>query len=64
MRGPLMHDIDSRLQFAVELAEKASELGSRCFREIEPLTIESKGDQNLVSNGGREVEPFIRAALR
>ena len=29
--------------FAVELARKAGELGSRYFREIETLTIESKG---------------------
>jgi myo-inositol-1(or 4)-monophosphatase len=59
-----MHDIDSRLEFAVELARKAGELGNRYFREIETLTIESKGHQDLVSNGDREVELFIRAALQ
>ncbi len=59
-----MYDIDSRLEFAVELARKAGELGSRYFREIETLTIESKGHQDLVSNGDREVELFIRAALQ
>ena len=59
-----MHDIDSRLEFAVDLARKAGELGSRYFREIEKLTIESKGHQDLVSNGDREVELFIRAALQ
>lgn len=59
-----MHDIDSRLEFTVELARKAGELGSRYFREIETLTIESKGHQDLVSNADREVELFIRAALQ
>jgi myo-inositol-1(or 4)-monophosphatase len=59
-----MHDIDSRLEFAVDLARKAGELGSRYFREIEKLTIESKGHQDLVSNADREVELFIRAALQ
>ena len=56
-------DIDSRLAFTVELARKAGELGGGYFREIETLTIESKGHQDLVSNGDREVELFIRAAL-
>jgi myo-inositol-1(or 4)-monophosphatase len=59
-----MHDIDTRLEFAVDLARQAGELGSRHFREIEKLTIESKGHQDLVSNADREVEFFIRAALR
>ena len=53
-----------RLEFATQLARRAGELGSGYFREIESLTIESKGHQDLVSNGDREVELLIRAAIQ
>ena len=52
-----------RLEFATQLARRAGELGSGYFREIESLTIENKGHQDLVSNGDREVELLIRAAI-
>ncbi|MBX3529039.1 MAG: inositol monophosphatase family protein [Rhizobiaceae bacterium] len=55
---------NSREQFAVELARRAGELGLRYFRDLESLTIESKGHQDLVSEADRDVETFIRAALR
>ncbi|HEY5817894.1 MAG TPA: inositol monophosphatase family protein [Mesorhizobium sp.] len=54
---------ETRLSFAVDLARRAGELGMGFFREIEKLTIESKGHQDLVSNGDREVELFVRAAI-
>ena len=52
-----------RLDFTVDLARRACELGMTFFREIDKLTIESKGHQDLVSNGDREVELFVRAAI-
>ena len=52
-----------RLQFAIDLARSAGDLGMGFFREIEKLTIESKGHQDLVSNADRDVELFVRAAI-
>lgn len=54
----------AREQFAVDLARRAGELGLRYFRDLDKLTIESKGHQDLVSEADRDVETFIRAALR
>lgn len=56
-------DGDERLQFAIDLAKRAGELGLRHFRAIESLTIETKGHQDLVSNADRELELFVRAAI-
>ena len=56
-------DHDARMQFAIDLARRAGDLGLRYFRDLENLTIESKGHQDLVSDGDREVELFIRAAI-
>ncbi|QPC86981.1 inositol monophosphatase [Mesorhizobium sp. NBSH29] len=58
-----MHEFDRRLEFTVDLAKRAGDLAMTFFRELDKLTIESKGHQDLVSNGDREVELFIRAAL-
>lgn len=52
-----------REKFAVEVARRAGELGLRFFRNLDSLTIESKGHQDLVSEADREVETFVRAAL-
>jgi myo-inositol-1(or 4)-monophosphatase len=57
------HDLDRREQFAIDLARRAGDLGLKYFRDLENLTIESKGHQDLVSDGDREVELFIRAAI-
>ncbi|QND67498.1 inositol monophosphatase [Mesorhizobium loti] len=57
------NDHDARTQFAIDLARRAGELGLKYFRDLENLTIESKGHQDLVSDGDREVELFIRAAI-
>ena len=56
-------DLDQRMHFAIDLARRAGELGLRYFRNLDKLTIESKGHQDLVSDGDREVELFIRAAI-
>jgi myo-inositol-1(or 4)-monophosphatase len=58
-----MANEQERLAFTIDLARQAGELGMQFFREIEKLTIESKGHQDLVSNGDREVELFVRAAI-
>lgn len=55
---------DKRLQFAIDLARRAGDLGLTFFREIGSLMIESKGHQDLVTNGDREVELLIRAAIQ
>ncbi|TPK19283.1 inositol monophosphatase [Mesorhizobium sp. B2-5-9] len=57
------HDLDRREQFAIDLARRGGELGLRYFRDLDSLTIESKGHQDLVSQADREVELFIRAAI-
>lgn len=59
----MQSEAESRLQFAIDLARRAGELGMKFFHELENLTIESKGHQDLVSNGDREVELFVRAEI-
>ena len=54
---------EERLRFTIDVARRAGELGMGFFREIDKLTIESKGHQDLVSNGDKEVELFVRAEL-
>ncbi|MDX8510312.1 inositol monophosphatase family protein [Mesorhizobium captivum] len=56
-------DLDQRMHFAIDLARRAGELGLKYFRDLENLTIESKGHQDLVSDADREVELFVRAAI-
>jgi myo-inositol-1(or 4)-monophosphatase len=58
-----MQDLPSRLEFAIDLARSAGELGAEFFRNIDALQIESKGHQDLVSNADRDVEAFIRNAI-
>ena len=57
------HDLDARLAFTIDLARRAGELGLSFFRAIDKLTIESKGHQDLVSNGDKQVELFVSEAL-
>ena len=59
----MTNDLDARMRFAIDLARRAGELGLKYFRDLENLIIESKGHQDLVSDGDREVELFIRAAI-
>ena len=56
-------DNDARMRFARDIAVRAGELGLSYFRRLDTLTIESKGHQDLVSDGDRDVETFIRAAI-
>ncbi|MDX8442280.1 inositol monophosphatase family protein [Mesorhizobium australafricanum] len=56
-------DFDDRMHFAIDLARRAGELGLKYFRDLDNLTVESKGHQDLVSEADREVELFIRAAI-
>ena len=59
----MTHDLDDRMHFAIDLARRAGELGLKYFRDLDNLTVESKGHQDLVSEADREVELFIRAAI-
>jgi len=59
----MLDDLAARNAFAQELARQAGELGLRYFRDIDKLTIESKGPQDMVSEADREVELFIRRKL-
>ena len=59
-----MSDSQKRESYAVDLARRAGELGLSYFRQLDKLTIEAKGHQDLVSEADREVEIFIRKALR
>lgn len=54
---------EARLRFCIDLARAAGELGMGFFRALDKLTIETKGHQDLVSNGDREVELFVRAGI-
>ncbi|MGX5800864.1 inositol monophosphatase family protein [Bradyrhizobium sp. Arg314] len=59
----MTHDLDDRMHFAIDLARRAGDLALKYFRDLDNLTIESKGHQDLVSEADREVELFIRAAI-
>jgi myo-inositol-1(or 4)-monophosphatase len=64
--GPYFKEVsmlDDRLKFAVDLTKRAGKLGMGFFRDIDKLTIESKGHQDLVSNADREVELFVRVEI-
>jgi myo-inositol-1(or 4)-monophosphatase len=56
-------DADDRLRFAIDVARRAGDLGLKYFRAPESLNIESKGHQDLVSDGDREVELFVRREI-
>ncbi|MCO5065458.1 MAG: inositol monophosphatase family protein [Rhizobiaceae bacterium] len=56
-------DAQKRLEFAIDVAQRAGQLGLKFFRGLDDLKIESKGHQDLVSNGDREVELFVRAEI-
>jgi myo-inositol-1(or 4)-monophosphatase len=56
-------DYEKRMEFAATLAERAGVLGLKFFRQLDSLTIESKGHQDQVSEADREVELFIRREL-
>ena len=47
-------DNKAREHFAIDLARRAGELGLKYFRDLDSLTIESKGHQDMVSQADRE----------
>ncbi len=53
----------ARLDLARRIAVDAGREGRRYFAEIDALTIESKGPQDLVSNADRALERMLRAAI-
>lgn len=58
-----MSEIDQRMQLALRVTAEAAKIAVSHFNEIEALTIEKKGQQDLVSNADREVEQLIRKSL-
>jgi myo-inositol-1(or 4)-monophosphatase len=54
---------EDRLDFAIETARRAGEVGLAHFRRLETLQIESKGHQDMVSNADRELETLVRDAI-
>lgn len=58
-----MSEIDKRMQLALRVSAAAAKIAEGHFRKIETLTIEKKGQQDLVSNADKEVEQFIRSSL-
>ena len=55
--------ISERLNFTINLARQAGEVGMTHFRHLDKLEIEQKGHQDLVSNADRELEDIIRDAI-
>lgn len=58
-----MHDVSTRLAFAIDLARRAGAHALAAFRQIDTLNIEKKGHQDLVSNADRETETLIRREI-
>jgi myo-inositol-1(or 4)-monophosphatase len=56
-------DLEARRDFACDVARKAGHLGLRFFGELDKLTVESKGHQDLVSEADREVELLVRREI-
>lgn len=56
-------DLDAQLAAAVPIVRDAGQLALRYFRERDGLTIERKGQQDLVSIADRAVEDFLRDRL-
>jgi myo-inositol-1(or 4)-monophosphatase len=56
-------DLDAHLAVAVPIVRDAGQLALRYFREREGLTIEHKGQQDLVSIADRAVEDYLRDRL-
>jgi myo-inositol-1(or 4)-monophosphatase len=56
-------DLDAQLAAATPIVREAGQLALRFFRERDSLTIEHKGQQDLVSIADRSVEDFLRERL-
>ncbi len=57
------NDLEARRDFACDIAKSAGDLGLRFFRELDKLTVESKGHQDVVSEADREVELLVRREI-
>lgn len=57
-------EIADRFEFGKELIQQAGMLAAGYFRNIDSLTIESKGPQDMVSEADRDVEILIRDHLK
>ncbi|MEH6728140.1 MAG: inositol monophosphatase family protein [Hyphomicrobiales bacterium] len=55
--------LDTRLEFATDLATKAGKFAHEKFKVLDTLTIESKGHHDLVSEADRDTETLIRDAI-
>jgi myo-inositol-1(or 4)-monophosphatase len=55
--------LDTRLAFAKNLADKAGQFAHEKFKALDTLTIESKGHHDLVSEADRQTETLIRDAI-
>ncbi len=58
-----MSDLEKRFNSAQQIVEAAAQTALQHFTDHDSLRIESKGDQDWVSNADREVELQIRSAL-
>ncbi|MFK8081613.1 MAG: inositol monophosphatase [Granulosicoccus sp.] len=58
-----MSPIESRLNYAIRITEKAAQSALALFREKDDLDIQQKGLQDWVSNADRSVEDLLRKAL-
>ena len=56
-------DLDAQLAAAIPIVREAGQLALKYFRERDSLTIEHKGQQDLVSVADRSVEDLLRARL-
>ncbi|NVK35339.1 MAG: inositol monophosphatase [Rhodobacteraceae bacterium] len=52
-----------RLEFAVNLARRAGQLGMDYFRRLDSLTVTQKGHQDLVSEADRDIETLVRKEI-
>jgi myo-inositol-1(or 4)-monophosphatase len=55
--------LTTRLEFAIELAQRAGDFAKAHFEAFDSLVIESKGHQDLVSNADKDTETLVRAAI-
>jgi len=56
-------DMTDRMNFAVETARAGGGFALERFRDLDSLTIESKGHQDLVSDADRMTEELVRRAI-
>ena len=57
-------EIEQRYHAAIGIAREAGAMAARTFRGLKAMKVESKGLQDYVTNADREVETFIRDALK